>query len=521
VEILEQLLRRDLPSTSVVITGRFGELPTVNLAKPELPFRRFLEQPGVFYPGVELIADSVLSSDSDPYVDEHVFHGEPLFPAVMGLEAMAQVVMALAGVDEPPVFENVELSRPVVVPRGGKNTIRIAALVREPGVIEVALRCEQTGFQADHFKAICRFGNTMEILRDIPSPRFAASELEARMPLDMARDVYDRMLFHTGRFRRVANYRMLRAKECVVQLEPLLNLEWFGRYLPAERALGCAAVRDAAIHAIQACIPHARLLPTGVRRIVVGEVPCRMEQLCAGAGPECLPELLLHAREVKREGDTFEYDLQLLGPFGMILESWEGLRLRKVEEIPAASPWPEALLAPYIERRLEELMPDARLSVSVQRGATSDESVRRLLGDTAVIHRRADGKPEVAGADKISIARTSEWTLAVSSRSNVGCDIETISVRTAETWRTLLGPERFRLAELVAQDEDLDTAATRVWTAIECLKKSGGLSDAPLTLSATQRDGWVTLRSGSRSLATCVTKVSNGDARLVLGVAGA
>ena len=32
----------------------------------------------------------------------------------------------------------------MIVPRGGKNTIRIAALVREPGVIEVVLRCEQT-----------------------------------------------------------------------------------------------------------------------------------------------------------------------------------------------------------------------------------------------------------------------------------------------------------------------------------------------------------------------------------------
>ena len=37
-----------------------------------------------------------------------------LFPAVMGLEAMAQVAMALAGSTEPPSFEHVELARPVV-----------------------------------------------------------------------------------------------------------------------------------------------------------------------------------------------------------------------------------------------------------------------------------------------------------------------------------------------------------------------------------------------------------------------
>src|SRR5207237_8609022 len=108
VEVLERLLRQKLPAVAVVVTSRFGELATLKLAKPELPFLRFLEQPRVFYPGVELIADSVLSSDSDPYVEEHIYHGERLFPAVMGLEAMAQAAMALAGSEDPPGFENIE-----------------------------------------------------------------------------------------------------------------------------------------------------------------------------------------------------------------------------------------------------------------------------------------------------------------------------------------------------------------------------------------------------------------------------
>jgi hypothetical protein len=59
----------------------------------------------VFYPGVELVADAFLSSDSDPYLDEHVYHGERLFPAVMGLEAMAQAAMALAATYDPGVLK--------------------------------------------------------------------------------------------------------------------------------------------------------------------------------------------------------------------------------------------------------------------------------------------------------------------------------------------------------------------------------------------------------------------------------
>src|ERR1043166_4222107 len=58
--------------TSVVVTGRFGDLPTINLSKSELPFLRFLEQPRVFYPGVELVVDSTLSAESDPYVEEQI-----------------------------------------------------------------------------------------------------------------------------------------------------------------------------------------------------------------------------------------------------------------------------------------------------------------------------------------------------------------------------------------------------------------------------------------------------------------
>src|SRR4030095_8130823 len=37
IAILEQLLRQSAPSVAVVVTGRFGELPTLNLSKPDLP----------------------------------------------------------------------------------------------------------------------------------------------------------------------------------------------------------------------------------------------------------------------------------------------------------------------------------------------------------------------------------------------------------------------------------------------------------------------------------------------------
>jgi len=337
----------------------------------------------------------------------------------------------------------------------------------------------------------------------------------ARVPLEPALDLYEDLLFHTGRFQRVLNYRLLRAKECVVQLDPDMKSAWFSRYLPQDRVLGDTGVRDAAIHAIQACIPHAQLLPVGVRRIVVGKVPCLLEKLKT---LERVPELLLRARETKREGDTFYYDLELLGEDGSVLEQWEGLCLRKVATIPRRTPWAPSLLAAHVERRLEELVPSAPVSVVLERGATGNDAIAQALGEPVSVVRRADGKPEVADGRSVSAAHAGELTLAVAARQAVGCDLETVTHRDVGVWRGLLGGERFRLAEVLAVKEDFDTAATRVWCAIEGLKKTGAMCDGPLGFVSAAEDGWVVLSSGNRVIATYCAEVRDMAERLAVGI---
>jgi enediyne polyketide synthase len=103
---------------------------------------------------VELVVDVELSVNNDPYLNDHVFQGERVFPAVLGLEAMAQVAMALLETTELPIFEDVQFNRPVVVSESAPLKIRLAALVRGANQIQVVLRSEQTAFQVDHFRAI-------------------------------------------------------------------------------------------------------------------------------------------------------------------------------------------------------------------------------------------------------------------------------------------------------------------------------------------------------------------------------
>lgn len=510
VPLLHELLTRRLPAVAVVVTGRYREMPTFRFERHELPFLRFLERSEVFYPGLELVAEAELSADNDPYLDDHRLQGERLLPAVIGLEAMAQAASALTDATLPPVFEEVSFDRPVVVPQGSPLKIRLAALVRAPGVVEVALRSEETAFQVDHFKATCRFGTP---LGNDEEARLPSVGVEGHVELDPERDLYGDILFHTGRFRRVQGYRSLSARECLAELTPDDASPWFSRYLPASLLLGNPARRDATIHAIQACIPHSTLLPVGAERI----------SILQAAPPD--GGFLVHARERSRVGDLFTYDVRVLTEEGVLLERWDGLRLRALNYASPRGPLAEPLLAPYAERRVRELVAGADVSLALrregcaQRRERSDKAVLSALGEDAALFRRADGKVVTTGRE-VSASHCGELTLAAAGRGALGCDIESVSERADETWRDLLGEGAFDLAGLIAVSagEDEGASRTRVWAAGECLRKAGAALDAPLLYQSTAPDGWVLLTSGRLSIATLVTSLRGSDERLALSV---
>ncbi len=504
VKILLESVRRPQSAVALVVAGRFGEPLTMKLNVPELPLRRFLDRKRVYYPGVELIVEAELSVDADPYLRDHALQKQNLFPAVFGLEAMAQAAMALAGATAPPVFEQVEWFRPVTVSDKTPTTIRVAALRRTADLVEVCLRSEETDFHMNHFRAQCRFGAGAES----GAARVAWSQPGTNhVGLEPQKDLYDRMLFHEGRFRRVRSYRLLKAKECQAEITPDSDASWFGPYLPAEFVLGDPGARDAALHAIQACIPHQRILPTGIEQVVIHRTE-------PGAR-------FARAKERKRDGNNFIFDLEVTDANGEVIESWSGLHLRAVAEMPAREAWPEALLAPYLERRLEELVESAPVSVALDSHASSDALMQQALGRPERIWRRPDGKPVVVGDEGVSAAHAHGLTLAVASEAGATCDLEAVASRSDAVWRQMLGEERFKLAEQIAREKSgqMGIAATRLWAATECLKKAGLPVGAPLTLESSTTDGWVLFRSGALTIATCAVAAAGIETVLVAAVA--
>ncbi|HEY2168710.1 MAG TPA: polyketide synthase dehydratase domain-containing protein [Candidatus Angelobacter sp.] len=479
---MPELLAWETAPASCIVTARTGKLPTLGFGHSDLPFLRFLENVRLHYPGIELIADAEISADTDPYLKEHCFQGDQIFPAVLGMEAMAQVASALEETGHVPEFHNLRFNRPIVVPQGKPIVLRVAAVRRQPGVIAVVVRSSTTSFHVDHFTGECIFGADSDSHMES-----AVSDVtrQKTLPLSPDGDLYGRILFHQGRFRCITAYHELEARRCVAAIAGPGKQQWFARYLPGGMLMGNAASRDAVIHCVQACIPHKTVLPTGVDSVLT-------------SAPWTAASAIVTAAESEHDGDDFIYDVKVEDSNGRICERWNGLRLHAVAPIEIQSHWPPALLAPYLERRLAETLPSAGLRVALNEAAENQ--------DPKCSCHRPDGKPEDCADTGVHLSRSYCGGLILTARSQqpVGCDMEQCTARDEASWAGLLGEQWLSVAQMIATETNspLQGAATQIWTLKESLRKCGAAFDQHLQISTQTADGWTILSSGQLQAAT-------------------
>ena len=514
IDLLHRILGDPSAGPVLVVSGRTGGLPTLNTSGTEPPLGRFLDRILVHYPGVELVTEAVLSSTDDPYLDDHLLDGDLLFPAVVGMEAMAQVAMAAGGHTGPPVMEEARFLRPVAVRPGGTTIIRVAALVRDAESVEVVVRSEETGYGADHFRAVLRWPPTSS-LQEVRGAGHGGTLVLPRVPVDPS-ELYGDMLFQGKRFQRLLSYRRVSARHVVAELSTTATGPWFGAFSSQDRVLADPGVRDAAMHVLQACVPDGTLLPEGVDRIVLARSPGLEESEC----------VLLEAVERAWEGDSYVYDVDVSDPYGTPLERWEGLRLRAVRRTGGSGPWVPALLGSHLEREVERVLGGSR-AVVVEPDAGSDTEDRRAVTELAVgralnrpvrVHHRPDGRPEVSGA-RVSAAHGAGVTLAVVGEGGIACDVESVAERSEPAWNGVLGEGGVSMRDLVAEQVGASdhAAATRVWGALECLRKVGDVGRS-LTLESVAEHGWVVLSSGDARIATWTTTLNGRPEPVVFAV---
>ena len=522
VHLLRQLVADPQAPSVVVISGRTGTIDTVRLPAGELPLRRFLERPLAHSPGVELITEVQLSTGTDLALADHQLDGNCLFPAVLGLEAMAQVAAAAADRTQVPVLVDAEFQRPIVVPLDGSTTIRIAAVVDPDGTVQVVIRSAETAFGVDHFRVRARF----DPARPAAGPPGPTADGLPPVVLDPATDLYGSRLFQGGRFQRLRRYHVAAARYVDAEVVTR-DTTWFAAFLPETLLLGDPGARDALMHGNQVCVPDATLLPTHVDRIHPG-----------GPALVAAGTLRYSAAERSRDGDTYVYDIAARDGNGTVVERWEGLHLRAVREGDGRGPWAPALLGPYLERAIgDRFGADLRVAVEPHAGdepehhrRQTERAAARALGRPVRIRYRPDGRPETDAA-VVSVAHGPGLTLCVArslSRdtasaetgpSRLGCDVEAVTRRPPEIWAGLL-TTRAALAPVIeaATAEDHDTVCTRIWTAAEALQKAGIPATAPLTWDPPSARGWVVLRSGDLVIATFATAVRDVATPVVFAV---
>ncbi|WP_306369325.1 SDR family NAD(P)-dependent oxidoreductase [Nocardiopsis sp. CC223A] len=506
LEVLHDLLGDPSAGPVVVVCGRMGDPPTLPAPGP-LPLGRFLERIRVHCAGTELVTDTELSLADDPYLEDHSFDGDMLVPAVIGMEAMAQVGAAIAGYPGAPDLEDVEFLRPIVVSSSGTCVVRVAALVRDTDTVDVVVRTGETGFAADHFRAVLR---RPAAGRSAAEPRVPATDAP-RVPLDPTAELYGGLFFQGKRFQRLSSYRRVSARHTVAEVSgDAAGLLWFAPYLPQELVLADPGVRDTAMHALQAGVPDAVLLPERVDRLLPAP-PGR-------SGP-----FLLAAAERFRDGDSHVYDVELSDPDGLVVERWEGLRLRAVRSRGGPAAWPAPLLGPHLERSVSRFLGEGvRVAVEpaagLDRAEAAAAALRRCLDRPAAVRHRPDGRPEVDGAH-VSVSHGAGAVLAVSADAPVGCDIEEVVRRDRAAWADLLGPGPLAAADLAAREagEDADTSATRLWAALECLRKLGTAASG-VVLESVHPGGWAVFASGPVSVATLATGLAGRDTPVVAAV---
>jgi enediyne polyketide synthase len=540
--LLRMLATPELPAR-IAVHGRVG-VPApaaIGDARPQLPGPgsqppgpdgqppssggRFLEILRVHYPGVELVSEARLSLRADPYLDEHRVDGMPVLPAAMALEAMAQAATVLAG-RAARQATSVSMIAPVVVPAsqpGSQAVIRICAL-RDGDTVRTALRCAESGFVVDHFRATFCCSQDAPGAAGLPAGpgaearAGAAAAGDGRAAAVDGTDLYGPICFESGRFRRVAFLPEVSPRGCRALARGADDQPWFaaaGGRAGAPLILGSPGLNDATMHVLQACVPDRRLQAAGcdavtfsgsqadgvveIRAVakpaaVRAEAPAGAPAGIAGAScqrPVPQPRSAgWPTAQAATAPEEFAWDVDAVDSAGKLLVSWRGLRLRDAGPLSRATAWPPSLLSVYLERSAAALGLDHCVRVSVRCGQPGPAPVPASAGAAQV----APGSDLLAGfALRIEApgAPACSWHVADPELAGPAADPRLAGLRTELA-------RRFR--------EPRETLNARLRAIAACLPAPDPRA-SHLVIDPVPREDWLLLHAGSAVIACTVAEI--------------
>jgi hypothetical protein len=436
-----------------------------------------------------------------------------VLPAALALEAMAQAATALAG---RPVRQakGVCAAAPVTVPDDQPGTVIRVCALRDGDTVWTAVRCADSGFDVDHYRAAFYCCDTVSPVVPVSSepggrldPRGAdepVTHVGSPGIID-GTELYGQVCFQSGRFRRVAFLPEVSAAGCRALASGGDDKQWFS--LPgvpgdAPLVLGNPGLNDATIHVLQACVPHRRLVVAGCESVTFsgretgGAAEIRAVVVQAEApGDPVAPSSPQPVQQQRSSGPQpagpptdYSWDVDAVDLAGNLLVSWRGLRFRDAGPLPRTQPWPPLLLSVYLERCATALGLDGRLQVRIQCGQPEPAPD----GGLEAIALSAGPAPWAAGS----------WQAADPAVADPA--VAGPAVAGPADGPGLAGL-RDQLAQRLGEPPALVSARIRAIAA--CLPAVEQLA-GQITIDESVSAGWLVLHAGGASLACTVVDVS-------------
>jgi enediyne polyketide synthase len=576
--LLKLLATPELPSR-MAVHGRIG-VPGPRYAGPPGEARdqqlagRFLQQARVNYPGIELVCDARLSLGTDPYLADYRVDGRPVLPPTMALEALAQAASALAG---RPLRRAtaVTMDAPVVLPAGGsgETVIRICALA-QGGKITAALRCAETGLLVEHVRAEFRSDDQPAAAPPAAPDLLAAPAVPSAAAAGLVdgSDLHGSICFQSGRFRRIASLAEVTSRSVRALARGAEDRTWFlpgqgdpgdpdGQGAPASASgpgraadngsllLGSPGLNDAALQAVQACVPHRRVWPAACESVSFsGTLTDGAVEIRATATATATTDatVAVTAGPDGPEPPELTWDIVTVDTAGRALGTWQGVRLREAGTLPRTTAWPPPLLSVYLERAAIDLGLDPGLRITIGAGqsalanrpdpARSDpesagsrpEPLGPQPGATvpqprsagsalpppiSVPRQPADPESSGAGAAGAGAAGAAATPLA-------GLTLEAHGARFAACGWALADPQNpvrpagpDRLAAAFSRldrhlSEPTAVSAARLQAVAACLAMAQAPAGEPVTFDRAAADGWALLEAGGVRVACTVVEIT-------------
>ncbi|QSA96532.1 type I polyketide synthase [Methylococcus sp. EFPC2] len=560
------------PTQEVIITASSSGLatwarPTEEKRSQALRFDGALQR---FEPGIEKVTRVTLNTEQDLYLADHDYRGSLLMPTVMGLEAMAQACLHVAGNPRLEVvrIENIQLERPIVVGRDRPTTIEIRALALErvdaedARVIEASIHTDQTGLEPAHFAARFILGQRREAKGNLPVPR-----VSGMLGIVPSLELYGGVLFQGPLFQRISAIEALDEKHVVFVTETrpdtLSTPEGFAEDVRGPLVLGDPYYRDTLLQAAQLSLTPDICLPI------------RIDCIDLYASRDPAGRYRAEAKVVGREGRRVLGEVTVFDEQGRLIEHIRGYEVQVLER-RADFPTPAELVRePNVpeQRVLQEALAAAGRSAGLSAPAVALRRIPHLHGKNRADRRALalpimhatlqsaargsrfnldgvevswldSGKPvvgikgggsvraatdaphtqEAQDGDRelgISISHEDDLLLCVAGTGPQGCDLVVPLQRTRKQWRAMLNQPLFTLVKsLEGAGLSLDQAGARVWAALEAGIKALDSRDIVLELDE-YRNGrglFVASNAAHRVKITTLPLVSGDGAETVVSV---